>query len=75
MNPENTKKTTEMTSKELRKIQNRIYYEKTKLKRGKVIRCSICDGKYSSYTKSKHMQSQKHSQCVMIIERMKNKNL
>ena len=30
MNPKNTKKITEMTSKELRKIQNRIYYEKTK---------------------------------------------
>jgi len=56
--------------KELRKQHNRKYYENTKLKRGMVMPCNICEGRYSYYTKYKHNASKKHQLCLKIMDSM-----
>lgn len=55
-----------MDQKELRRQQNKAYYEKYKEDKLKVTICE-CGGKFSDYTKKRHLQSKKHLRFIGVL--------
>ena len=63
-----------LTAKELKSIANKKYYQKHKARHGATKICDICNGKFSYYGRSRHIRSQKHLFCKMLIEQNQKQN-
>ena len=61
-----------LSAKELKSIANKKYYQKHKARHGATKICDICNGKYSYYGRARHIKSQKHLFCKMLIESKQN---